>query len=97
MCIRDSFGIVDVDRTGDLGHDGHRLRAAALKQFLNAGKTLGAVSYTHLDVYKRQGQKRVRLLKRLECVESFLESNQRPEWMIMTVIHEKLAGLGTRK
>ena len=27
------------------------------------------------------GQKRVRLLKRLECVESFLESNQRPEWM----------------
>ena len=32
------------------------------------------------------GQKRVRLLKRLECVESFLESNQRPEWMIMTVI-----------
>ena len=32
------------------------------------------------------GQKRVRLLKRLECVESFLESNQRPEWMVMTVI-----------
>ena len=28
----------------------------------------------------------MRLLKRLECVESFLESNQRPEWMIMTVI-----------
>ena len=25
-------------------------------------------------------------MKRLECVESFLESNQRPEWMIMTVI-----------
>ena len=32
------------------------------------------------------GQKRVRLLKRLECVEAFQESNQRPEWMIMTVI-----------
>ena len=31
------------------------------------------------------GQKRVRLLKRLECVESFLESNQRPEWMIMKI------------
>ena len=38
------------------------------------------------ELEKSNGQKRVRLLKRLECVESFLESNQRPEWMIMTVI-----------
>ena len=40
----------------------------------------------HEELEKATGQKRVRLLKRLECVESFLESNQRPEWMIMTVI-----------
>ena len=38
------------------------------------------------ELEKSNGQKRVRLLKRLECVESFLESKQRPEWMIMTVI-----------
>ena len=32
------------------------------------------------------GQKRVRLLKRLDCVEAFQKSGQRPEWMILTVI-----------
>ena len=38
------------------------------------------------ELEKSNGQKRVRLLKRLEAVEAFIESNQRPEWMIMTVI-----------
>ncbi len=32
------------------------------------------------------GQKRVRLLKRLEVVESFLHSGNRPEWMILNVV-----------
>ena len=32
------------------------------------------------------GQKRARIIKRLEVVESFRESGNRPEWMIMTVI-----------
>jgi len=32
------------------------------------------------------GQKRVRLLKRLEVVEAFLMSGNRPEWMIMDVV-----------
>ena len=32
------------------------------------------------------GQKRARIVKRLEVVESFRESGNRPEWMIMTVI-----------
>ena len=32
------------------------------------------------------GQKRVRLLKRLEVVESFRQSGNRPEWMILDVI-----------
>ena len=38
------------------------------------------------ELEKSNGQKRVRLLKRLEAVEAFIESNQRPEWMILTVI-----------
>ena len=38
------------------------------------------------ELEKANGQKRVRLLKRLEAVEAFIESNQRPEWMILTVI-----------
>ena len=32
------------------------------------------------------GQKRARIIKRLEVVESFRESGNRPEWMVMTVI-----------
>ncbi len=32
------------------------------------------------------GQKRARLIKRLEVVEAFRESGNKPEWMIMTVI-----------
>ena len=32
------------------------------------------------------GQKRARIIKRLEVVEAFCESGNKPEWMIMTVI-----------
>ena len=32
------------------------------------------------------GQKRARIVKRLEVVEAFRESGNRPEWMVMTVI-----------
>ena len=32
------------------------------------------------------GQKRARIVKRLEVVEAFRESGNRPEWMIMTVV-----------
>ena len=32
------------------------------------------------------GQKRIRIMKRLEVVESFRHSNNKPEWMIMDVI-----------
>ena len=32
------------------------------------------------------GQKRARIIKRLEVVEAFLHSGNKPEWMIMTVI-----------
>jgi DNA-directed RNA polymerase subunit beta' len=32
------------------------------------------------------GQKRAKLLKRLECVEAFRQSGNRPEWMILDVV-----------
>ncbi|MBR2528528.1 MAG: DNA-directed RNA polymerase subunit beta' [Blautia sp.] len=35
---------------------------------------------------KSNGQKRAKIIKRLEVVEAFRESGNRPEWMIMTVI-----------
>ena len=34
----------------------------------------------------QQGQKRVKLLKRLDVVEAFLQSHNRPEWMILDVV-----------
>ncbi|MDQ5983265.1 MAG: DNA-directed RNA polymerase subunit beta' [Eubacteriales bacterium SKADARSKE-1] len=38
------------------------------------------------DLESAVGQKRIRLLKRLEVVESFRQSGNRPEWMILDVI-----------
>ena len=37
-------------------------------------------------MYKRQGQKRARIIKRLEVIEAFRESGNKPDWMILTVI-----------
>ena len=44
--------------------------------------------YTQIttDLEGTSGQKRVRLLKRLEVVESFRQSGNRPEWMILDVV-----------
>ena len=38
------------------------------------------------EVEKSSGQKRVRILKRLEAVEAFRVSGNRPEWMVMDVL-----------
>ncbi len=38
------------------------------------------------ELKKATGQKRARIIKRLEVVEAFRESGNRPEWMILTVI-----------
>ncbi len=40
----------------------------------------------HNELQDASGQKRVRLLKRLEVVDAFRLSGNRPEWMIMNVI-----------
>ena len=38
------------------------------------------------ELASTKGQKRLRLIKRLEVVESFRKSNNKPEWMILDVI-----------
>ncbi len=38
------------------------------------------------ELKKATGQKRARIIKRLEVVEAFRESGNRPEWMVLTVI-----------
>ncbi len=38
------------------------------------------------ELEKASGQKKARIVKRLECVEAFHKSGNRPEWMIITVL-----------
>ena len=38
------------------------------------------------ELYSASGQKRAKLIKRLEVVEAFRNSGNRPEWMILTVV-----------
>ena len=38
------------------------------------------------ELQKAGGQKKVRIIKRLEIIEAFRKSNNRPEWMILDVI-----------
>ncbi|MCD8344034.1 MAG: DNA-directed RNA polymerase subunit beta', partial [Oscillospiraceae bacterium] len=38
------------------------------------------------ELEKASGQKKARIVKRLECVEAFRKSGNRPEWMIITVL-----------
>ena len=38
------------------------------------------------ELEKAQGDKRKKLIKRLETVNAFLYSNNKPEWMILTVL-----------
>ena len=38
------------------------------------------------EIESSQGQKKLRLVKRLDCIESFIESGNRPEWMILDVL-----------
>ena len=38
------------------------------------------------ELKNSSGQKRARIIKRLEVIEAFRESDNKPEWMILTVI-----------
>ena len=60
--------------------------AEAIKELLS-GVELGEL-YDELmaEFETATGQKRAKLLKRLECVEAFRQSGNRPEWMILDVV-----------
>ena len=60
--------------------------AEAIKELL-AEIDLDALSeQLHAELEDAGGQKRVRILKRLEVVEAFRHSGNRPEWMILDVV-----------
>ena len=60
--------------------------AEAIKQLLTEVDLEKEVEELKKEVEKAQGQKKLRLVKRLDCLNSFLESGNRPEWMILDVL-----------
>ena len=60
--------------------------AEAIKQLLCEVDLEKEVEKLKKEVEKSQGQKKLRLVKRLDCLNSFLESGNRPEWMILDVL-----------
>ncbi len=68
--------------------DGFRaeMGAESIKELLEAIDLDKDAEELKKELQDAGGQKRARIIKRLEVVESFRESGNRPEWMIMTVI-----------
>ena len=60
--------------------------AEAIKELLSEVDLEKEVASLKKEVEKSQGQKKLRLIKRLDCLNSFLESGNRPEWMILDVL-----------
>ncbi len=60
--------------------------AEAVKELLKAIDLDGEAEELRAGLDDSSGQKRARIIKRLEVVESFRESGNKPEWMIMDAI-----------
>ncbi len=60
--------------------------AESIKELLEAIDMEKEAAELKRSLRESTGQKRARIIKRLEVVEAFRESGNRPEWMVMTVI-----------
>ncbi|MCP1102054.1 DNA-directed RNA polymerase subunit beta' [Aequitasia blattaphilus] len=60
--------------------------AEAIKELLESIELDKEYEELQSDLEHATGQKRARIVKRLEVVEAFRESGNKPEWMIMTAI-----------
>ena len=60
--------------------------AESIREFLEAIDLEKDSAELKAELENATGQKRARIIKRLEVVEAFRESGNKPEWMIMTVI-----------
>jgi len=60
--------------------------AEAIKELLKAIDLEGESVELKTGLKESTGQKRARIIKRLEVVEAFRESGNKPEWMIMDVV-----------
>ncbi len=60
--------------------------AEAIQELLRSIDLDVEATNLQMEFENATGQKRARIIKRLEVVEAFRESGNKPEWMIMTVI-----------
>ncbi len=63
--------------------------AEAIKELLkevNLEEEVAAIKAEIAEIKDSSSQKRIRLIKRLDVLDAFLESGNRPEWMIMDVL-----------
>jgi DNA-directed RNA polymerase subunit beta' len=63
-----------------------KMGAEAIKALLSAIKIDNLADELREDFRTSSGQKKVRIIKRLEVVEAFKKSGNRPEWMILDVL-----------
>lgn len=63
-----------------------RMGAEAILELLKAIDLDVLTTELHEELRASRGQKKVRLIKRLEVVEAFKQSGNQPEWMILTVL-----------
>src|SRR3989475_11493478 len=60
--------------------------AEAIKELLNEFSAEAIGKKLRVDLKTASGQKRMKILKRLEVVEAFRKSGNKPDWMILDVI-----------
>ena len=60
--------------------------AEAIKELLKQVDLGKEIAEIEKELETAQGQKRIRLVKRLDVLDAFYKSNQRPEWMILDCI-----------
>ena len=60
--------------------------AEAIKKLLEEVDLEKEIADITKELEKAQGQKKIRLVKRLDCLNSFVESGNKPEWMVLEAL-----------
>ena len=60
--------------------------AEAIRELLEQVDLEKEIEDLRKELENASGQKKIRLSKRLECLVSFVESGNKPEWMVLTVL-----------
>ena len=60
--------------------------AEAIKELLKRVDLKKEIDKVHEELENTTGQKRIRLVKRLDCLDAFYESGNKPEWMVLDVL-----------